>query len=410
MSLQFIYKLFSAPRSVYLNYYDRSKFTLLWYTFLLFGMLFFFLSIVHFINDSKNLIVTILAFLIGIISLFFLRKLRKFEIVATYSVIVGVFINQLTLFLQVNPDKVVDAIWMMIVILFTFYVKNNTWGSVVLIINALSLIFYRQILGDNIVDINFDDYIFTDKLDYYLNIIFGSVFIGFLLVRIINAGNLTKEKYLLTNNQLRNQNKIVHQQNEEKTVMLKEIHHRVKNNLQVITSLLRLQAKDINDPKSIEHFKEAQNRIIAMSLIHEKMYQSTNLSKIDLSNYLESLCYDLIRSYNLESNIQVKVESNIDLILPKHLVPIALIFNELISNSLKHAFNEVENPEINIEIIKDETIIEVNYNDNGLWKTKEKNNSFGMELIDSLTEQLDGTFKLSTENGTNYQFKFPNNL
>jgi two-component sensor histidine kinase len=191
--------------------------------------------------------------------------------------------------------------------------------------------------------------------------------------------------------------------------MLKEIHHRVKNNLQIVRSLLRLQAREINDPNTIEQFGEATNRISAMSLIHDKMYQSADLAKIDFRDYLDSLIEDLIKSYAIKIPIQKSVNSSIELISPKFLVSIALLFNELVTNSLKHGFKNTDQGKIDVNITIIDQLIVLSYFDNGIWITPYKNSSFGTELIESLADQLDGTYTRTLNNGTLYTFTFPYN-
>jgi two-component sensor histidine kinase len=189
--------------------------------------------------------------------------------------------------------------------------------------------------------------------------------------------------------------------------MLREIHHRVKNNLQVITSLLRLQSKDIDDPEVIKQFSEATNRVIAMSLIHEKIYQTKNLSDIDISSYFETLTKELIRSYTLAIPIETNIIANIEAITTDHMVPLALLLNELTSNSLKHGFRDKEIGKINISLTEINNEMHLTYSDNGHWNLSEKKFSFGLELIDTLTEQLDGHYERTTEDGTHYKFVFP---
>ena len=188
--------------------------------------------------------------------------------------------------------------------------------------------------------------------------------------------------------------------------MLKEIHHRVKNNLQVITSLLRLQTRDLTNEETIKHFKEAIDRVGAMTLIHNQMYQSKDLDRIELEPYLESLSDNILSSYSLE--IPVKIAFNIEVIYTKSslIVPLALIFNELMSNSLKHAFTTKAFGEIEVKIKEiNENQIQFVYRDNGEWKSPIKEDSFGLELIETLAEQLNGKLERTIENGTKYTFK-----
>ena len=187
--------------------------------------------------------------------------------------------------------------------------------------------------------------------------------------------------------------------------MLKEIHHRVKNNLQVITSLLRLQSRDIENEEAVTHFNEAIDRISAMALIHNQMYQSKDLNKIELEPYLQSLSKNILNSYILNIPVNTNFKIELKYVTSNVIVSIALIFNELISNSLKHAFLNKSEGTITIKILEDrDGTIKFLFTDDGDWKIPEKSDSFGLELIDTLTQQLNGTFTRTSENGTSYEF------
>ena len=192
--------------------------------------------------------------------------------------------------------------------------------------------------------------------------------------------------------------------------MLKEIHHRVKNNLQVISSLLRLQSYEIEEEASRVHFQDAINRVSAMALIHEKMYQNENLSQIDLKNYIESLARDLVQTHARDIDIILNISSEIKELGNDSLVPVALILNELMTNSLKHAFVGKREGLIEVSIMNDARpeYFSFIYKDGGEWKSSPKGNSFGLELIATLTEQLDGEVSRSYDNGTRYEFSLKN--
>ncbi|MGV0025932.1 PAS domain S-box protein [Phormidesmis priestleyi] len=199
---------------------------------------------------------------------------------------------------------------------------------------------------------------------------------------------------------------------QEKEVMLKEIHHRVKNNLQVISSLLKLQAGYIKDDRILEVFKESQNRVRAMALIHEKLYQSEDLAKTDFAEYIRSLVNDLFRSYSISSravslNLTVEdVRLSIDT-----AIPCGLIINELVSNSLKHAFSARQPGQISIDLsskANDRYLLVVQDNGAGLPSDIDfrKTKSLGLQLVCNLTKQLQGTIDLDRENGSTFKINF----
>ncbi len=196
-------------------------------------------------------------------------------------------------------------------------------------------------------------------------------------------------------------------QHEEIQLMMREIHHRVKNNLQIIISLLRLRANDLSDEKAKQLFDTTIDRIQSMSILHQKIYQSRNISKFNVQDYIETLTNNLISTHAIKCDIELEVNSNIEEIDNDFIVSFALILNELISNSLKHAFNDKQNGKIQIEFNKQGKELSLFYKDSGQWKKPVTDDSFGLELIGLLTEQIQGSFERKTpENGTEYHFSF----
>ncbi|MCD6163716.1 MAG: PAS domain S-box protein [candidate division Zixibacteria bacterium] len=199
----------------------------------------------------------------------------------------------------------------------------------------------------------------------------------------------------------------------EKEVLLKEIHHRVKNNLQVITSLLNLQSKNIKDKEALIMFRDSQSRVKSMALIHEKLYQSKDLARIDFSEYTRNLTNYLMRSFE-NNSISIKLYLNVDKIMlgVDTAVPCGLIINELFSNSLKYAFKDRENGEININFSENDDgkyILTVSDNGSG-FKGKadlQTTDSLGLQLVSTLTRQLGGVIQLDAEKGTKFSVIFP---
>lgn len=197
----------------------------------------------------------------------------------------------------------------------------------------------------------------------------------------------------------------------EKDILLKEIHHRVKNNLQIVSSLLSLQSQHIKEPDSVEVFKESQSRIISMALIHEKLYQTGDLTQINLSEYANELVNDLFRSYSVNtSRVKFKIESNDFPVDINTAIPCGLIINELITNSIKHAFPDDRNGEIKMEIRCHGENCRIKIGDNGVGLPENLDindvNTLGLKLVTNLTRQLDGTIELDRDDGTSFTIKF----
>ncbi|HEY9710258.1 MAG TPA: histidine kinase dimerization/phosphoacceptor domain -containing protein, partial [Oculatellaceae cyanobacterium] len=198
----------------------------------------------------------------------------------------------------------------------------------------------------------------------------------------------------------------------EKEVLLQEVHHRVKNNLQIICSLLDLQAQNLTDQKTLDVFQESFNRVKSMALIHEKLYQSTSLETIDFAEYIETLIYYLFQSYRVNSDL-IKVKVNIEPICLNidTAIPCGLIINELLSNSLKYAFPKGKGGliEINFKSDNAERFI-LNVKDDGIGFPKDFNlhkvHTLGLNLVKILTQQLDGDIELDQTQGVEFKMQF----
>lgn len=193
---------------------------------------------------------------------------------------------------------------------------------------------------------------------------------------------------------------------QEKALLLKELNHRVKNNLQMISSLLNLQSHELSGHPAQEAILLGRNRVEALSLVHKKLYQEGLETKVSLKEYIEELVLSLFHGYgvNFKPSFDiVNTSLSVDTV-----VPVALIINEVVVNSLKYAYEGVVDPNLEISVKKVKNELEINISDNGVGFSAQdvnKENSFGIKLITSLVEQLDGNIKRLTNQGTHWKMK-----
>ncbi len=248
----------------------------------------------------------------------------------------------------------------------------------------------------------------------------SQLFSELLILYAILAGLLTLISWYLANVQSHRSKEITERKQaeerlkaslQEKEVLIQEIHHRVKNNLQVISSLLKLQSRYAKDEDTLTIFQESQNRIQAMSAIHEILYQSNNLASIPSKEYIETLVKNLSVSYGLRSEeIALTIDvQNIPLRIDD-AISCGLIINELISNSIKHAFPERKEGTIEITLKLLNKTVQLVVEDNGIGIPENLNiansKSMGLRLIHFMVEELQGTLLLDRTRGTQFQIQF----
>ncbi|NHF59463.1 histidine kinase [Flavobacteriaceae bacterium TP-CH-4] len=224
---------------------------------------------------------------------------------------------------------------------------------------------------------------------------------GLLFLLLLLASKAIQNKYRV--------NRILQKRNAEKEFLLKEIHHRVKNNLEMVSSLLSLQSAQIRDPNVSNAISESQHRVHSMGMIHQKLYQGENLAAIEMKDYFVNLSDYIVDSFGAEGHVTIeidmkKIELDVDM-----AIPIGLIVNELLTNSLKYAFPNRRQGLIQVSLKKIGPLLELEVIDNGLGRTPQtdvQGTGFGTQLISLLTKQLDGKMVLNMHQGTSVSIQF----
>lgn len=386
-------KWLSPPKTNYASIDDVGRFNMIWHASIALVPVFILLALMHLIFGDKSITTSIAALIVTLSVLYILRKTRKFLLAGVICVVFGMLIIQVVIFLVDDSHVISDTMWCMLVAVFAYFIFGSLTGTLVLMVNLSGLIIYLLLAdGTQIANkgVNFD------VVDYklVLNVLYVGLALAFILHKLVSNSRDVNKRY--------------QQEIEQNEVLLKEIHHRVKNNLQIIASLLRLQAADIENNELKDHFNEAVSRIRSMSMIHEKMYQNEDMANVDVASYMESLAREISGLFCSTCHMGVKVNSEIEKMNINVLASLSLIFNELVTNSIKHGFMERGNGSISLDIKKEGDFVIMKYCDDGGWKEPKGGITFGLDLIHTLTDQMDGSYELiKSEEKTMYTFKIP---
>jgi two-component sensor histidine kinase/tetratricopeptide (TPR) repeat protein len=214
---------------------------------------------------------------------------------------------------------------------------------------------------------------------------------------------------VIQNRRLRLQKKQIADQSDRLQWMMKELHHRVKNNLQIVSSLLNLQSYRLKDEESVAAIKESQLRVQAMSLMHQRLYQVDDVSMVNFKLYLTDLAETLMRAYGYGADdFDLKIEVEQEFLDVDTVMPMGLLVNEIITNSFKYAYKDVSRPELLIRLAAGDKQLKLEIADNGPGMSDSGNKAgFGKKLIAALTQQLKAKYTVDTTNGTSYTFDIP---
>jgi two-component system, sensor histidine kinase PdtaS len=390
------------------QYHDELRVELAYRISYAFLFIFIALTFAYYFDSIESTLSMTAGLLISLYNIIHLYLKRSYKTVFLLYSITGVIVSCIALVFFHNNNHIVDFVWILASINLAYYGLGRKAALFLLCFSIVFIIlFVFTALNENTASlVPKTDY---QKFTFLLELLVG-IILNFYFFHIFTQINqFSDQKLREANEQLTTQNTQILTQNNEKTILIKEIHHRVKNNLQIIVSLLRLQKAEIENEEMQGYLQESINRAMAMSLIHQKLYQNELLLDLRLTDYLNELITTIIEADNISKKVEYSIQSNIDSISGEAIVPFGLIVNELVTNSLKHAFTETDKPFIEININKNQinNELKITYHDNGTWKEQINTNSFGLLLIETLTEQLSGKMNLSRDsNGTTFSFDF----
>lgn len=385
-------RLLKPPKTNYTNTQDIGKFNMVWNISLVLVPIIGILALYLLFVGMPSYLSAILGFGLALINLLILNVTKKYRLVTIYSVVICSLLIQALIFF-IDPTRVVPAtLWVIMIAILSYYMLGPIFGAFALVFNILGIILFMAF--GSITDISETGF---NSLKVEFSLLFDVAYVTIGLMMFIN-------KFMKTN---RETYSLYEQQIKQNEFLLKEIHHRVKNNLSIVASLLKLQAMESKNKEIKDQFDEAVGRIKSMSLIHEKMYQNDDLSMIDLEQYLNSLGKDILNSFQKVGEIEIDINCEKIMVDTKNIVPVSLILNELLTNSVKHAFKNEDHGEIKVEVTRKDNFIKFIYKDNGTWKGELREGSFGLDLLQALTFQLGGTIDRNIGKGTTYELSFP---
>ena len=237
--------------------------------------------------------------------------------------------------------------------------------------------------------------------------------LGGLLLMALLLGFIYYQSQLktLANNKLSKSYEKIEQQKTQLQLLFQELHHRVKNNLQLISSLMSIQAMRVDDDKTKMILVEGQQRVESISMIHQRLYQSENISEMDFKTYINDLVEKIMRAYHYNyDTLKCDVMVEVTTLTPNEYIPLGLIINELLTNSFKYAFPETKNPTLKLHFkTLENQKYRLEYADNGKGLSNTdvtKATSFGLTLIKMLSQQLDGQYKFQNRNGLWFELLF----
>lgn len=383
-------------------YFEQTKFRLSRLIAILLSCSLLVISVVFYIYNFSGWLVYSIGFVISAFSWFWLERFHTYLPVALIFIFGGSALVSYSLLYDRYAIHLIDPFWLVCISLYSFITMGKKWGILLFTYTSAIMAYY--------LTQNFNENVRLSELTQNRNTVAMAVelflcltIIAFFISHFIDSVNYSEKKHHLSNHELQRRNKELVKKENEKTVLLQEIHHRVKNNLQIIVSLLRMQSHEIESDEARENFQQAINRVLSMSLIHQRMYEENNLSDIQVQDYLKVLIRDMLVAHEQSEKVTYTVNGNLSSLGLKSMVPLGLITTELVSNSIKHAFESGGEIKITINQLSEENFSFL-YFDSGKWKSP-YGNSFGLTLIDTLTDQLDGTYqRKAKEEGTFYEF------
>jgi hypothetical protein len=272
--------IFTPKAALFDSHIERAKFLMIYRLTLSFTLVFLCLSITFYDVEINALISYLTALGLSGFSLIYLVVTKKYTHLFLFFAIAGSIISQFSCNFSLTTTHYVDFLWMMISALLAFVGMGKYWGILILVMNSIGIAFFIYVSHNAHLEV-VQPLNTVNATGAYVELILAIFVFGYLMFQFMSFQNFSEAKLRKANIELANQNSVILAKNNENITLIKEIHHRVKNNLQIIISLLRLQQSEIVNEEARSNFTEAINRVMVMSSIHQRLYQEKEVSRID---------------------------------------------------------------------------------------------------------------------------------
>ena len=371
---------------------DKGKYVMLWRITLFFILAFLLLTVATFFYDKTSSVIYAILFLLAVSCLCYLIFFKELRPVLWLYTICGTIMLAFSFNINNGLVHIPDYFWAFAVTIFAFTSLGSRVGWLIILAFAC-IVFYHCFFHLNMQLLQYKQHTLLELAGISAEIIVSLSVTGYFISQHLLFTKYTEGQMSLANAELEFQNTIIQRKSDENSTLIKEIHHRVKNNLQIIVSLLRMHREEVKTEDAKRDFDEAIGRILSMSLLHQQMYREKELSRLNMEEYLKSLSHEIIETYRKDDqHIKCDIHAPITHLKLESIVPLGLMVNELITNSLKHAFSNSSKGCIGIFLEgRGDAGFYMRYSDDGSWIDDQLFESgFGQELVNMLAEQMNG--------------------
>ena len=396
--------ILKTPITNYSNYSDVIKFSFVWaicrFQFIILTVA----TLINIKNPNYNIYPNLASITVVFVALVIMYFKKKYKVISIVGLLISIVIIWSAMLFIRNVAHTNIPLWIVLTILFAYFVFGKKWGIITTICNFLVLTYYFIFLyPDNMS--NLPEFNRIDVISFIIESFIIFLGIIYFIFKYSSILHYNQEKLLTANQSLKKNKDIIEKQFEEISMLYNEIHHRIKNNLNIIISMISLKIPDDGEWVDKNILEDSVNRIKTIAAIHESMFNVQPKNSFNLQLHIKTLINNILRltDENIEFTLNIDNPRKVG---QYSIVLFSLILNELITNSIKHAFHNIKTPKISINFkeSKTENYYDLYYSDNGHWKNEKKEeDTLGTVIINSMIKQIDGKCEIvKDKDGTYY--------